>query len=87
MKKLITTIMALWCLTSTTMADSNTVTLHFVETSDVHGAFFPYDFIERRPMRGTMVRVSTYVNKLRSQGAEVTEDLIRANPRATTPTT
>ena len=70
MKKLITTIMALWCLTSTTMADSNTVTLHFVETSDVHGAFFPYDFIERRPMRGTMVRVSTYVNKLRKEHGE-----------------
>ena len=43
------------------------VTLCFVETSDVHGAFFPYDFIERRPMRGTMARVSTYVNKLRKQ--------------------
>lgn len=44
-----------------------TVTLRFIETSDVHGAFFPYDFIERRPMRGTMARVSTYIKKQREK--------------------
>ena len=44
-----------------------TITLSFVETSDVHGAFFPYDFIERRPMRGTMARVSTYIKKQREK--------------------
>ena len=70
MKKIITTLLALWCLTATAM-EPNTITLHIVETSDVHGAFFPYDFIERRPMRGTMARVSTYLNRLRQQaGAE-----------------
>jgi 2',3'-cyclic-nucleotide 2'-phosphodiesterase/3'-nucleotidase len=50
-----------------TAKSPKTVTLRFIETSDVHGAFFPYDFIERRPMRGTMARVSTYIQKQRQQ--------------------
>jgi len=46
---------------------TQTVTLRIVETSDVHGSFFPYDFITRKPKRGTLARVSTYVNKLRAE--------------------
>lgn len=42
-----------------------TVTIRIIETSDVHGCFFPYDFIERTPKAGTLARVSSYVNKLR----------------------
>ncbi len=58
-------------MTTMTMAKkSKTVTLKFVETSDVHGAFFPYDFIERTPMKGTMARVSTYIKKLRKEHGE-----------------
>ena len=66
MKKTLFITVALLCLTTMTMArKSKTVTLQLVETSDVHGAFFPYDFTERKPMRGTMARVSTYVKKQR----------------------
>ena len=68
MKKTILTLLALGCLTATAM-EPLTFTLHIVATSDVHGAFFPYDFIERRPMRGTMARVSTYINRLRHDNA------------------
>ncbi len=46
---------------------TKTVTLRVIETSDVHGSFFPYDFINRTPKRGTLARVSSYVNKLRQQ--------------------
>ena len=46
---------------------TQTVTLRIVETSDVHGSFFPYDFITRKPKRGTLARVSTYVKKLRAE--------------------
>ncbi len=49
---------------------TKTVKLHVIETSDVHGSFFPYDFINRKPKRGTLARVSTYVNKLRSEFGE-----------------
>ena len=64
MKKTIT-ILALICISMTMMAKGKTVTLRLIETSDVHGAFFPYDFIERRPMQGTMARVSTYLRRQR----------------------
>lgn len=46
---------------------AKTVTIRLIETSDVHGAFFPYDFTERKPMRGTMARVSTYIKRQRQQ--------------------
>ena len=67
MKRLLT-IMALLCSTAMLMAKpAKTVTLRFLETSDVHGAFFPYNFTERKPMEGTMARVSSYVKEQREQ--------------------
>ena len=66
MKKTIIISLALMCLTTMTMAKKEkTVTLKLVETSDVHGAFFPYNFTERKPMQGTMARVSTYLKEQR----------------------
>ena len=56
------------CMTAT--AQPKTVTLRLVETSDVHGAFFPYDFTERRTMPGTMARVSTYLQRQRKAFGE-----------------
>ena len=54
------------CISLTTMArQAKTVTLRLIETSDVHGAFFPYNYTERRPMEGTMARVSTYLKRQR----------------------
>ena len=44
-----------------------TVMLRIVETSDVHGAFFPYNFTERRDMSGTMARVSSYLKRQRKE--------------------
>ncbi len=53
------------------MTDSEkTISLKFIETSDVHGSFFPYDFINRKPKAGSMARVATYVEQLRSQYGE-----------------
>ena len=66
MKRTTLTILTLMCLTMSTLAQkAKTVTLRLVETSDVHGAFFPYNFIEQRPMRGSLARVSTYVKQQR----------------------
>lgn len=48
-------------------ASNKTLTLRIVETSDVHGSFFPYDMIDRKPKAGSVARVSTYVNMLRKQ--------------------
>ena len=57
------------CLTMSAMAKTEkTVRLKVVETSDVHGYFFPYDFMENgRPIKGTLARVNTYVNQLRQE--------------------
>lgn len=53
---------------SSTDSDNNrTIKLKIVETSDVHGYFFPYDFISKRPLKGTLARVNTYVNNLRKE--------------------
>ncbi len=68
MKKLLAASLGLLCLSATpAMSQKNSVTLKVVETSDVHGHFFPYDFIEGRELRGTLARASTYVNRLRQE--------------------
>ncbi len=61
--------MVLTIATTSVMAQQNvkTVSLRVVETSDVHGHFFPYDFVEGQPLKGTLARVNTYVNRLRKQ--------------------
>ena len=65
MKRLLA-ILALGCLGHMTMnAKNKNIELKVVETSDVHGCFFPYDFMERKPLKGTLTRVSSYVNRLR----------------------
>ena len=45
--------------------NEETITLKFVETSDVHGCYFPYDFIQNKQMRGGLARVSSYVKEER----------------------
>ena len=57
--------MMILCLTTNAIAQTKTVNLRIIETSDVHGYFFPYDFVERKALDGTLMRVSTYVNRLR----------------------
>ena len=66
MKKLIFSLMLLTASLSG-LAKGNTLTLRVLETSDVHGSFFPYDLLDRKPKAGSMARVSSYVNKLRKQ--------------------
>ena len=52
------------CLFQSTMAQS--VKIKVIQTSDVHGSFFPYDFINRKAKSGSLARVSTYVKKARA---------------------
>lgn len=66
MKKIIFSLMLLTASLSG-LAKGNTLTLRVLETSDVHGSFFPYDLLDRKPKAGSMARVSSYVNKLRKQ--------------------
>ena len=46
---------------------SKTVTLKVIETSDVHGHFFPWDFMENKPLKGTLTRANSYINREREK--------------------
>ena len=65
MKLVFTALLLALTINSPAMAQQRTVKLRVIETSDVHGSFFPYDFINRKPKAGTLARVSSYVNDLR----------------------
>lgn len=47
--------------------NSKTVKIKVVETSDVHGHFFPYDFMEKKPIRGTLTRANSYIKQQRKK--------------------
>ena len=67
-KSIILTVALLLTASITSMAETTkTIKLKVIETSDVHGHFFPYDFMEKRPLKGTLARVNTYVKKQREQ--------------------
>ena len=46
---------------------TKTIKLKVIETSDVHGHFFPYDYMEKKSLKGTLSRANTYINKQRSK--------------------
>ncbi|MEA1896534.1 MAG: 5'-nucleotidase C-terminal domain-containing protein [Bacteroidota bacterium] len=48
------------------------VVLKILETSDVHGAIFPHDFIRSKPMNHSLAQAQTYISKLKIEpGHEV----------------
>ncbi len=59
MRKYIILTLALF-LTITVFSQKNVV-LKILQTSDVHGAIFPFDFINNRPMETSLSQVYTYV--------------------------
>lgn len=71
MKNVLLAGLTMLCLNTNVMAQTNSVTLRLIETTDVHGSFFPYDFIRQQPRKGSMARVATYVKGLREQGEQV----------------
>ncbi|GHT62734.1 2',3'-cyclic-nucleotide 2'-phosphodiesterase [Bacteroidia bacterium] len=46
---------------------SEAITIKILQTSDIHGNFFPYDFIENHPAKGSLSRVYTYVKQEREK--------------------
>lgn len=68
MRKLLALVVMLTSLSySHADAKSKTVHIKIVETSDVHGHFFPYDYINQKPLDGTLVRVNNRLNRLRKE--------------------
>ena len=51
-------------------AETREVKLKLVETSDIHGNFFPYNFIEQREWGGSFARIYSFVQQERAQYGE-----------------
>lgn len=65
----ITFFVALLCynLLNLKEMDAQNVTLKIITTSDVHGALFPYDFIENQPVNYSLAQVASYVKRERQR--------------------
>ncbi len=48
-------------------AKPDSFNIYIVETSDVHGAFLPYNYIKQKPTKGSLAHVSAYINELRRE--------------------
>lgn len=60
---LLVIVTALLCFTGC----HNDKVIRIVATSDVHGNFYPYDFIKDTPATGSLARVETYLKEQRRQ--------------------
>lgn len=67
MKRFIVFGFVLLCIMTQIMAQTKTVYIKIIATTDVHGCFLAYDFINDKPLKGSMARVSSYVNKMRAE--------------------
>ena len=47
--------------------NAQTVTLKLIETSDVHGQVFPYDFINNKPADNSLAQIYSYVKQERAK--------------------
>ena len=45
-------------------------TIKILYTTDIHGSFFPYDFIERKPCTGSLARAASYIKAQRARYGE-----------------
>lgn len=66
-KYIVSAMLALAAFSGVVADNARTVKLRILQTSDVHGNFFPYNFVERKPSRGSMARISSYVQRLRGE--------------------
>lgn len=64
--KRLTSVFLFWIVSLTLLlAQDRVVRLKVVQTSDVHGNFFPTDFIRQRPAEGSLAQVSSFVKEQR----------------------
>jgi 2',3'-cyclic-nucleotide 2'-phosphodiesterase/3'-nucleotidase len=64
---------------------SQTVKVKIIETSDVHGAIFPYDFLQDKPARTSLAQVMTYLKEQRADTNQIVflldnGDKLQGNP-------
>ena len=80
------TLLGLGSLSAVHASQDGEVTLKLIETSDVHGCYFPYDFIRNKPTKGSLARVSSYVKEQREMYENVilmdNGDILQGQPVA-----
>lgn len=80
------TLLGLGSLSAVHASQDGEVTLKLIETSDVHGCYFPYDFIRNKPMKGSLARVFSYVKEQREKYENVilmdNGDILQGQPVA-----
>lgn len=67
MKRLYIYLLLLLVACGVSTAATKDVKLKFIETSDIHGNYFPYNFIEQQPWGGSLARVYALVQKERER--------------------
>lgn len=67
MRKLTCILLAFLTAWGTACAQERSVRIRVVQTSDVHGNFYPYDFIRKGASPGSLARLSTLVNEQRKE--------------------
>lgn len=67
MKRITLIYFWLLCLVLSVAAQEKVVKLKIVETSDVHGNYYPYNFITRQEWKGSLARIYSFVQKERQQ--------------------
>lgn len=70
MKKNVCICAWLLCLVLSVTAQEQVVKLKIVQTSDVHGNYYPYNFITRQEWQGSLARIYAFVQKEREQFKE-----------------
>ncbi len=66
MKRLFVILCVMLALTMAVTAQGKTVNLTFIETSDIHGAIYPYNFITAKPFATSLAQVASLVKEERS---------------------
>ncbi len=51
--------------------DKTAISISIIETTDVHGSFFPFDYVKNRPRKGCLASVYSYVDSLRNTNTNV----------------
>ena len=66
MKRFFMVLCALLAMTFTLSAQSKSVDLTFIETSDIHGSIYPYNFITAKPAGTSLAQVASLIKEERS---------------------
>lgn len=70
MKRLTTLYSLLFCAVLALPAQEREVKLKLVETSDIHGNYYPYNFISKEAWGGSLARVHSFVQEKRKEYKE-----------------